>query len=111
VLNTKVGAPYINTLCQLVLIRALSAIRMLYHLLKLASTLSAGYLYVRVRMRFSLSLFRVRQIKATAGALIALFTLFLRVKKLTLISLLASPFRETTIDSILVFPLALKLIA
>jgi len=94
-----------------VLIRALSAIRMLCYLLKLASTLSAGYLYVRVRIRFSLSLFRVQQIKATAGPLIALFTLFLRVKKLTLISLLASPFRETIIDLILVFSLGLKLVA
>jgi len=94
-----------------VLVRALSAIRMLCHLLKLASTLLAGYLYVRVRMRFGLSLFRVQQIEATAGPLIALFTLFLRVKKLTLMSLLASPFRETTIDLIIVFSFRLKLIA
>jgi len=84
---------------------------MLYYLLKLASTLSAVYSYVRVRIRFSLSLFRVQQIKATAGHPIALFTLFLRVKKLTLISLLASPFRETIIDLIIVFSLGLKLIA
>jgi len=62
-------------------------------------------------MRFSLSLFRVQQIKATTGPLITLYTLFLRVKKLTLISLLASPFRETIIDLILVFSLGLKLIA
>ena len=84
---------------------------MLYYLLKLASTLSAGYSYVRVRIRFSLSLLRVQRIEATAGPPIALFTLFLRVKKLTLISLLASPFKETIIDLILVFSLRLKLIA
>jgi len=94
-----------------VLIRALSAIRMLCYLLKLASTLSAGYSYVRVRMRFGLSLLRVQRIEATAGPPIALFTLFLRVKKSTLMSLLASPFRETTIDSVLVFSLGLKLVA
>jgi len=62
-------------------------------------------------MRFSLSLLRVQRIEATAGPLIALFTLFLRVKKLTLMSLLASPFRETIINLVLVFSLGLKLIA
>jgi len=62
-------------------------------------------------MRFSLSLLRVQQIEATAGPPIVLFTLFLRVKKLTLISLLASPFRETIINLVVVFSFRLKLIA
>ena len=111
VLNTEVGAPCISTLCQLVLAIALSAIRTLCHLLKLASTLLAGYSCVRVRIRFGFSLFRVQRIEATAGPPIALFTLFLRLKKSAPISLLASPFRETTIDSVFNVSLGLVLSA